>query len=96
MYKQFTPSKTATNGLNFFTKEEESNIKTKSQPIQIINIFKTIYIMFNESFDHLEDNDIIPNIFNHILPHLKCDSFSKPIYIYIYISSPKLNRAILA
>ncbi len=44
--KQFIPSKTAQNGLNFITKDEESNLIKKEQSPDIINVFKFILIKF--------------------------------------------------
>jgi len=72
--KLFAPSKTAQNGLNFLTKDEEGNLAKKDQPNEIINIFKLVYVLVNESYEHLPLNQLIPNLLTNIFPKLKIES----------------------
>jgi len=78
--KLFTPSKTAQNGLNFVTKEEESNLVKKDQPIEIINIFKLVYHLLNEDYSDLPQNQIISNLLTNIFPKQKVDNL-KSFYL---------------
>jgi hypothetical protein len=77
--KQFNPSKTAINGLNFVNQTEEQNLIKKEQPIEIINVFKLIYILLNENYEEIEDNKILENLITKILPKLKFESLSKAL-----------------
>ena len=56
---------------------EEQNLLKKEQPIEIINVFKLIYLLMNESYDNLEESKIIENLLNTVLPRIKFDSLSK-------------------
>ena len=76
MNRPFAPSKTAINGLNFVTTIEEQNLLKKEQPIEIINVFKLIYVLMNESLENIEENKIIENLLNTVLPRIKVDSLS--------------------
>ena len=76
MNRPFAPSKTAINGLNFVTTIEEQNLLKKEQPIEIINVFKLIYVLMNESLENIEENTIIENLLNTVLPRIKVDSLS--------------------
>lgn len=52
----FSASKISKNGLSLFTKNEENELKTKEQPVEIINFFKFVSLVFQNKF--LEcDND---------------------------------------
>jgi hypothetical protein len=64
--KQFVPSKTAQNGLNFVTKDEEVFLSTKEQPIEIIYLFKLIYLYLNEPYDAQPDENIINYVINEM------------------------------
>ena len=75
--KAFTPSKTAQNGLNFITKDEELNLSKKEQPNEIINIFKLIYMIVDEEYEYIPQNQIISNFIKVVLPKLKGENLSK-------------------
>lgn len=77
--KPFTPSKTAQNGLNFITRDEESNLSKKEQPNEIINIFRLIYMIVDEEYEYLPQNQIISNFIQVLLPKLKGENLSKII-----------------
>lgn len=77
--KPFTPSKTAQNGLNFITRDEESNLSKKEQPNEIINIFRLIYMIVDEEYEYLPQNQIIYNFIQVLLPKLKGENLSKII-----------------
>jgi hypothetical protein len=75
--KQFAPSKTAQNGLNFVTKDEEANLCQKQQNEEILNVFKLIYIFINEDYSNIPDDQLISNLTNNIYPKLGIESLSK-------------------
>jgi hypothetical protein len=75
--KPFAPSKTAQNGLNFVTKDEESNLSKKEQPNEIINIFRLVYMIVGEEYEQFSPNQIISNFITNLLPKLKADNLSK-------------------
>jgi hypothetical protein len=79
--KMFTPSKIASNGLNFFTKEDENNLCKKEQTEEILDVFRIIYIILNENYSDLPNNKLIENLFNSVMPKLKVENLSKQ-YIY--------------
>lgn len=72
----FLPSKTAQNGLNFVTKDEETNLAVKEQPEEILNLFKLIYIILNEDYSSLESNTLIQNLVQNIYPKLNVENLS--------------------
>jgi hypothetical protein len=72
--KTFTPSKTAQNGLNFITIQEENNLCTKDQPQEIVNIFKLIYIYLNETIP--EEVNIFDYLMHTLLKKYKADNLS--------------------
>ncbi len=78
------PSKTAQNGLTFVTKDEEANLCKKEQPEEILNVFRIIYTIINEKYDHLEPGRLIDNMVNTILPKIQVENLSKIIFIYFY------------
>ncbi len=80
MNKQFTPSKTAQNGLTFVTKDEENNLCKKEQPEEILNVFKIIYTLINEKYDEIPPQKLIENMIINILPKIKVDNLSKNIF----------------
>lgn len=77
--KVFAPSKTATNGLNFITKEEEANLLKKEQPIEIQNVFKCLYLVIGESYDGIPANKLIETLLTSIFPRRKIENLSKKI-----------------
>jgi hypothetical protein len=74
--KKFSPSKTAQNGLNFFTKENE-NYLLKSDSKEAKDILKLIYILLNEKYDHLSDTHLGLFLLKNILPRYKVENISK-------------------
>lgn len=81
--QNFIPSKTATNGLNFISKEDELNLWEKEQPEKILNIFKIIYLMLGEEtdieIDDLPGNKLTEHLITVIMPKLGINSLSKYI-----------------
>jgi hypothetical protein len=75
--KQFLPSKTAQNGLNFVTKEEEHSLANKDQPDEIINIFKLVYLYLNEPLEGQTELTIIAHLINELLPKYHAENLSK-------------------
>ena len=77
--EKFIPSKTALNGLNFITKEEESKLiaTEESQPQQIQNLFILILILLNENYDLIPQNKIISFIFQVIFIKYNVDSIKR-------------------
>ena len=75
--KVFSPSKTAINGLNFITKEEEIILIKKEYPNEVLNIFRAIYIVINENYSGLPGNKIIDNLINSVIPKRKLENLSK-------------------
>jgi len=66
------------NGLNYVTKEEEKKLIEKEQKPEIINIFKIFYIIFNQSYDDIEEQKIIPNLLSNLMINVwKEDGLSK-------------------
>ena len=75
--KQFTPSKTAQNGLNFVTKDEEHNLCKKEQPEEILNVFRLIYILINEPYTQIPPQKLIENLTSGIFEKLGAENLSK-------------------
>jgi hypothetical protein len=75
--KVFAPSKTASNGLNFITKEEENNLMKKEQQNEVLNIFRCIYIIINESYVGIPSNKLIENLIIGIFQRRKIENLSK-------------------
>lgn len=73
----FAPSKTASNGLNFITKEEENNLIKKEQSNEVLNIFRCIYIIINENYEGIPSNKIIENLLLNIFHKRKIENLSK-------------------
>ena len=57
----------AKNGLNYVTKDEENKLILKDQKIEIINIFKFLYIIHDASFDGINEQKIIHNLLRNLL-----------------------------
>lgn len=75
--KQFTPSKTAQNGLNFVNKDEEANLCKKEQADEIINVFRLIYLLIDEKLpEDLAPAKYIDNLLHTILPKLNVENLS--------------------
>lgn len=77
----FAPSKTAQNCLNFITKTEEDTLQNIQEiNCDIVNMIKLIYLMINENFDNISNEDLVSNLFLEILPSHNVDSLSKSFY----------------
>jgi hypothetical protein len=74
--KSFIPSKTAQNGLNFISKDEENNLATNSQPEDIVYLFKLIYLYLGESFEDQTDQTLIGYLVNDLEKKYGVDSLS--------------------
>lgn len=66
--KPFSPSKVASSGLNFITKEEENKLVQNENALSktISNMFIFILILLNESFDSIPKTKIISFVFQVI------------------------------
>jgi hypothetical protein len=74
----FLPSKTSINSLNFITKNEEEKIKNlKSNNENINTIIKIIYILINENYDEIKNENLINNLYEILFNKYKIDSISK-------------------
>lgn len=89
--KQFTPSKTAQNGLNFVTKGEEESLCSKEQPEEIINIFKLIYILVGQDYTNINPQKLIEHLIVEVFPILGVENISKIKYYKLYLESLFLN-----
>lgn len=78
MNKPFKPSKTAQNGLNFITKEDEINLANQRlDNDEIISIFKIIFVLIRQNTDQI-DPALLPEILiNKVFKKLKIDNLSK-------------------
>ena len=64
--KSFTASKTSLNGLNFLSKEEESNLLKTEQKQEIINVLKLIYLYLSEDFSQFTNINLVENLLGSI------------------------------
>ena len=73
-----TFSKTAQNCFNFITKQEEETLKNMTiTNIDISSVAKLIYIMINEDFREIFQDQLINNLFDKILSKYDAESLSK-------------------
>ena len=77
--KQFITSKTSLNGLNYLTKEEESNILKTDQKQEINNVIKLIYLYIGEDLPQNNSN-LIENLLGNVCAKYEVTSLSK-IYL---------------
>jgi len=84
--KVFAPSKTATNGLNFITKDEEANLMKKEQANEILNIFRCIYIVLNENYEKVPPNKMIEYLFTNLFPKKKIENL-KSLFLNVFPAS---------
>jgi hypothetical protein len=82
--KIFTPSKTAQNGLNFISKQDETNFTTEdfsSLPCykEIMNIFKIIFILLKHNYEKYEEKELPSVLINKIMAKFSIDNISKKI-----------------
>lgn len=77
--QKFKPSKTAQLGLNFITKENELNMLQQNfgDNKDVHDILKIIYILVRQSYESLDANGMVSNLFNNILNKYKLDNLSK-------------------
>lgn len=74
--------------MNFVTKDEETNLASKEQPEEILNIFKLIHIIVNESYEELKPNELIENLTKNIFTKLNVENLSN---YYLKLESLFLN-----
>ncbi len=89
--KQFTPSKTAQNGLNFVTKDEENNLCKKEQPEEILNVFRLVYILLNEPLINIPPQKLIENLTTVVFEKLGVENLSKRIKLLTFNRIPLFN-----
>jgi hypothetical protein len=83
--RSFIPSKTAQNGLNFITKENEIHLIDYEQVAStveesfkdVLDMFKFIYILLHQRYDKVDQKMLISNLINKILPKIKIENLSK-------------------
>ena len=80
--KVFAPSKTAQNGLNFLSKEDEAKLIKEdfsSLPAhqEIISSFKIILILLKQNYEIFEDNELPKALLTIIMKKFKIESLSK-------------------
>lgn len=67
--EKFIASKNSKNGLNLFSKKEETGILSQEQSNEIINFFKFIGILFyNKIYDCEEEKNYIKIFFKNFFP----------------------------
>ena len=57
------------NGLNYVTKDEENKLMSKDQKPEIINIFKLLYIIFDKTYETLDQQAVITNFLKNLMPN---------------------------
>ena len=80
------PSKTAQNGLNMLSKESENSIINSKDQMEVVNMFKLIYLLLDEEFNFDNQDlskNLIDNFYNNILEKYNSDSLSKTSYLYL-------------
>ena len=77
--KNFVPSKTAQNGLNFISKEDELVLGNSdlSSSEEIISTFKIIYILVNQNYKNYDENLLASNLINNIMVKFGVSNLSK-------------------
>jgi hypothetical protein len=78
--KKLFPSKTAQNGLNFLTKENEKCFINNHSLPEVRNVIKVIYILLKEQYVEIEGGESfnqVDNLVNNIMPKHKVESLSK-------------------
>ena len=73
----FVPSKTAQNGLNFFTREDEKKLAEEELSSAHLDVaFKIIFILLKQNYDSVETS--LPRyMIQSVLPKFGVDSLSK-------------------
>lgn len=78
---RFIPSRTAMNGLNFVTAEDEDKIKTeKLHDVNIVDIVKLLYILLREKYENIDSENLMINLIQNILPKYKIEDISKVFF----------------
>ena len=82
--KVFTASKTATNSLNFISKEEEANLQKNAPPMEVFNVFRFILIMLGEDHQAFPNEKLIETIYGDLMPNkYKVENLSKIDLFYL-------------
>ena len=58
----------------------ERNLAFNKQPVEILNIFKILYLLMNEPFDNLSDEVIINHLITVIYERLRVDNISNYLF----------------
>lgn len=79
--KIFTPSKTAQNGLNFISKQDELNFPKEDFThlqgyVEIMNIFKIILILLKHNYEKYEEKELPSVLINKIMTKFSIENFS--------------------
>ena len=90
--KPFIPTKTAQNGLNFITKDEEGYIMKKEQPQEMISLFTVIYVLLNENYEQIEPQRIISNLFTEIYAKYQVDTIKELFFSHIVKNANNLTQ----
>ena len=90
--KPFIPTKTAQNGLNFITKDEEGYLIKKEQPQEMISLFTVIYVLLNENYEQIEPQRIISNLFTEIYAKYQVDTIKELFFSHIVKNANNLTQ----
>ena len=90
--KPFIPTKTAQNGLNFITKDEEGYLIKKEQPQEMISLFTVIYVLLNENYEQIEPQKIISNLFTEIYAKYQVDTIKALFLSHIVKNANNLTQ----
>ena len=77
--KVFKPSKTAQNGLNFITKEEEIALSQEEfiMSDEIFDLFRVIYILIKQNYELIEESKLVNHLLTTLFTKFKIENLSK-------------------
>jgi hypothetical protein len=83
----FVPSKTAQNGLNFISLSDETHLALNQQSQEITNIFKILFLLMNESYENVKEEDMIKYLITDVYDRIGVNNISNlriNIRVFIY------------
>jgi hypothetical protein len=72
----FVPSKTAQNGLNFISLSDETYLALNQQSEEIINIFKIMFLLMNEPYEDIKEEDMIKYLITDVYDRVGVSNIS--------------------